>query len=433
MSSLHRATAMLERFGRALRMIGGASARRARPSTRDVAEAVSGKGADNNDAISTWISSASAAGKIAELRKALNGADWTAYPDGRVQSERGADTQFRANEARNAEGAVSRRIPDVDHGAGRIAADNSARWTAWVTGGAPHPRLFGATGRAAARDNVMRRAASEAGRSTPGAQGAARLGRRTPASAMASAAPAVTHWAPRGFDSACGQFARAVRRFAASASGDGMWTRQSAALKTFRRSSDPTHRGIQRPGDRAARFVRKAAVAVRRVGASMPEFAQAATRAAGGGAAPGAVSGTTGGSLAAALRLSKRSDAAAQSIERAAARAQAARSGAAVGAAAAARAVAFPGPPAAGGRGMPPVHRLSSAGAFARNTQTPPIIINYAPDLAIHADAPADGADLRQRVLAVLERHARELYEALARETVRRQRMQFAAAAGAGL
>jgi hypothetical protein len=54
-----------------------------------------------------------------------------------------------------------------------------------------------------------------------------------------------------------------------------------------------------------------------------------------------------------------------------------------------------------------------------------PIVINYAPNLAINADHEADAAAVRRRVMNVLERHGRELHKVLARELVRRQRRDF--------
>ncbi len=166
-------------------------------------------------------------------------------------------------------------------------------------------------------------------------------------------------------------------------------------------------------------------------GASLLLRQPAALRAGDGG---GALARTISLGLANARLVPNSAGPGAHASERAVALVQSARTRATVGAAAAgARAAAFLRPTTAGGDGMPSVRHSFGAGAFAGNTQTAPIVINYAPDLVIHADGPADQADLRQRVLAILERHARELYEALARETVRRRRMQFGAAAGAGL
>ena len=54
-----------------------------------------------------------------------------------------------------------------------------------------------------------------------------------------------------------------------------------------------------------------------------------------------------------------------------------------------------------------------------------PIVINYAPNVVIHSEDAADGAALKRRVMEVLERHGRELYQVLAREVVRQQRRDF--------
>jgi hypothetical protein len=54
-----------------------------------------------------------------------------------------------------------------------------------------------------------------------------------------------------------------------------------------------------------------------------------------------------------------------------------------------------------------------------------PIVINYAPNVAIHSEDAADGTALKRRVMEVLERHGRELYQVLAREIVRQQRRDF--------
>jgi hypothetical protein len=157
-------------------------------------------------------------------------------------------------------------------------------------------------------------------------------------------------------------------------------------------------------------------------------------RARDGGGALVALARTISAGLANARLVAKGAGLGARAHERAVALAQSARTRAVVGAAAAGALDALSLRRMAGtGVVMPQVPGFAGAGVFARNTQSAPTIINYAPELVIHAEAPDDHADLRQRVLGILERHARELYEALARETVRRQRMQFAAPAGARL
>ncbi len=236
---------------------------------------------------------------------------------------------------------------------------------------------------------------------------------------MVNAVPAIT---ARAFNLACDLFASAVRRFSASASGEPMRSLRSAASGATRLASHP-RLGIHRSGPRAAQPVRGANGAA---GASLLLRQPAALRAGDGG---GALARTISPGLANARLAPNGAGPGAHAPERTVALIQSARTRAAAGA----RAAAFLRPTTAGGDGMPSVRHSFGAGTFAGNTQTAPIIINYAPDLVIHADGPADQADLRQRVLAILERHARELYEALARETVRRRRMQFGAAAGAGL
>jgi hypothetical protein len=63
---------------------------------------------------------------------------------------------------------------------------------------------------------------------------------------------------------------------------------------------------------------------------------------------------------------------------------------------------------------------------FARVGMThSPIVVNYAPNVVIHSEDPADTTTLRRRVMEILERHARELHQVLARETLRQQRTEF--------
>jgi hypothetical protein len=53
------------------------------------------------------------------------------------------------------------------------------------------------------------------------------------------------------------------------------------------------------------------------------------------------------------------------------------------------------------------------------------IVINYAPNVVIHSEGPADTAALNRRVMEILERHGRELHQTLQREMVRQQRRDF--------
>jgi hypothetical protein len=155
-------------------------------------------------------------------------------------------------------------------------------------------------------------------------------------------------------------------------------------------------------------------------------------RAVDGGGALGALARTIRAGLANARLVARDAGRGAHAAERAVALTQSART--AVGAApVGALSAASLRRVVVDGGVMPSVPGFTGGGVFARNTHFGSTIINYAPELAIHADAPGDHADLRQRVLAILERHARELYEVIARETVRRQRMLFAASRNAGL
>lgn len=53
------------------------------------------------------------------------------------------------------------------------------------------------------------------------------------------------------------------------------------------------------------------------------------------------------------------------------------------------------------------------------------IVINFAPQVTIHSEDAADPAALKRRVMEILERHGRELHQALQREIVRQQRRDF--------
>jgi hypothetical protein len=53
------------------------------------------------------------------------------------------------------------------------------------------------------------------------------------------------------------------------------------------------------------------------------------------------------------------------------------------------------------------------------------IVINFAPQVTIHFEDAADPAALKRRVMDILERHGRELHQALQREIVRQQRRDF--------
>ena len=55
------------------------------------------------------------------------------------------------------------------------------------------------------------------------------------------------------------------------------------------------------------------------------------------------------------------------------------------------------------------------------------IVINFAPQVTIHSEDAADPAALKRRVMEILERHGRELHQALQREIVRQQRRDFQA------
>jgi hypothetical protein len=53
------------------------------------------------------------------------------------------------------------------------------------------------------------------------------------------------------------------------------------------------------------------------------------------------------------------------------------------------------------------------------------IVIDYAPNVAIHCEDATDSVALKRRVMEILERHGRELHQVLAREIVRQQRRDF--------
>jgi hypothetical protein len=75
---------------------------------------------------------------------------------------------------------------------------------------------------------------------------------------------------------------------------------------------------------------------------------------------------------------------------------------------------AFANPPAA----------AAAASSAARSVRAP-IVINYSPNVTIHAQDAGDDEALARRVMEVLERHGRELHQVLARDLVRRQRTEF--------
>jgi hypothetical protein len=53
------------------------------------------------------------------------------------------------------------------------------------------------------------------------------------------------------------------------------------------------------------------------------------------------------------------------------------------------------------------------------------IVIDYSPNVVIHCEDPTDPAALKRRVMAILERHGRELHQILQRETARQRRRDF--------
>jgi len=68
--------------------------------------------------------------------------------------------------------------------------------------------------------------------------------------------------------------------------------------------------------------------------------------------------------------------------------------------------------------------RITTPPSASFTTQTP-IVIDYAPNVIIHAESAADTAALRRQVMEVLERHGRELHQVLQRKIVRQQRRDF--------
>jgi len=60
--------------------------------------------------------------------------------------------------------------------------------------------------------------------------------------------------------------------------------------------------------------------------------------------------------------------------------------------------------------------------AFASQT---PIVIDYSPNVVIHAENAGDTAALKRLVMEILERHGRELHQVLQREIIRQQRQDF--------
>jgi hypothetical protein len=71
--------------------------------------------------------------------------------------------------------------------------------------------------------------------------------------------------------------------------------------------------------------------------------------------------------------------------------------------------------------------RPASNGIEASSRVPPrvPIVINYSPNLAIHTNEGERDEGLERRLMDILERHGRELHQVLAREMVRRRRMEF--------
>jgi hypothetical protein len=67
----------------------------------------------------------------------------------------------------------------------------------------------------------------------------------------------------------------------------------------------------------------------------------------------------------------------------------------------------------------------TAASQSAPFTTQDPIVINYAPNVTIHSEDATDTDALKRRVMEILERHGRELHQALTREIVRQQRRDF--------
>lgn len=55
----------------------------------------------------------------------------------------------------------------------------------------------------------------------------------------------------------------------------------------------------------------------------------------------------------------------------------------------------------------------------------PSIVVNYSPNLTIHAQDSENDQAMARRVMEILEHHGRQLHQVLARELIRRQRMEF--------
>ena len=72
----------------------------------------------------------------------------------------------------------------------------------------------------------------------------------------------------------------------------------------------------------------------------------------------------------------------------------------------------------------PRKHAAGQSNALLGGAQ--PINISYAPEIIIHSAGGSDDARLKRSVMDILERHGRELYQVLARETLRRERVEFA-------
>lgn len=429
MSSLRRMTAMVERFSRAVRMMRALATPRTRSLMSEAADAVLGQRANDKGSASAAIFSTALVDKLFLLGSALSRGGPAAYLGEAIRNARGPNARFKA--AMNAAGAAPRRIHGVDYGAGRSAAlAKSARRHASMADRTLESAPSGAIGHVSASDGFIRGPISSSGLSAAGAQTLARARGRGKVFSEINEAPAIASLAARRFSIACDLFARAVRGFSALASGEPMRSPQSAALGASRLASDPSL-SIYKPGPRATRAVRSANSAA---GASLLLRQPAALRAGDGGGALGGLARRISAGLANARLVAKKAGLGAHARERAVALAQSAWTRAAV---LAATSGALDAPSlrraAVGAVVIPQVPGFAGAGVFARNAQSAPTIIHYAPELVIHAEAPADHAHLRQRVLGILERHARELYEALAREKVRRQRMQFAPLAGAGL
>jgi hypothetical protein len=54
-----------------------------------------------------------------------------------------------------------------------------------------------------------------------------------------------------------------------------------------------------------------------------------------------------------------------------------------------------------------------------------PVTISYAPQIVIHSANGSDDTRFQRRVMEILERRGRELYQVLARESLRRKRAEF--------